>query len=185
MNTWLSQFVACCLTNAGRQVRVKPGCAQSERNIQSTCTRPRGCNTEASYSVITLAVIIAAAGVAQLMQLAAASSCQSYSCRWEDVNVLKVAIAYCHYRGYLTLLSMFSGLNTPPKKQRQSWTKDKKTPTAEPSCLNLEDFKPCLNCFPCHLGCSRLGFVAWLIVLRDQCHQVFVCVCVCVGGSGD
>lgn len=69
-------------------------------------------------------------------------------------------------------------------KNIQRWTNDKKTPSAQTAWLlgwlvgwlNLEDFKPCPNCFSCHLFCSRLGFVTWLVALRDQCHQV------CVGG---
>lgn len=92
MNTQPSQFVAGWSTKAGQQVRVHT------QGPEGAAQKP------VTDGVITLTVIIVAAGVAQLMQLAAASSCQSYSCRREDVNVLKVATAYCHYRGYLTLL---------------------------------------------------------------------------------
>lgn len=100
------------------------------------------------------------------MQLAAAFSCQSCSCRQEDVNVLKVATAYCHYRGSPTLLSMFSGLNTTKKHtklDRKKKERKRQENTLSRNCLagrwlNLEDFKPCSNCFSCHLGRSRLGF---------------------------
>lgn len=95
-------------------------------------------------SVVTLTVMIVAAGVAQLMQLAASSSCQYCSCRREDVNVLKVAAAYCHYRGYLTLLEMFSGLSTAEKHTK---TMTRKHPQHKllgclVGWLNLEDVKP-------------------------------------------
>lgn len=79
----MADAVGCSLADqlarTGRQVSVKPRGRNTEReNTQSGSTGPGNRNTEAiTDRVIILTEIIAAAGVEQLMHLAAASSCQS------------------------------------------------------------------------------------------------------------